>query len=108
MRWYVPGKNTSLRVGGIEYRSPDATTGRKRRQEGAPRDHIECAVVLKDCLCETPYTHKRHSVPHIRPQDWWPQAHRKRKRSLVDVYKRGVDSLQRQKRKRQWFYFRQE
>jgi hypothetical protein len=42
------------------------TAGRKRRPEGALRDHIWCAIALEDCLCDTPYArpHGRRSVPH--------------------------------------------
>jgi hypothetical protein len=71
-------------MGGIEYPSPYATIGRKRRPEGAPRDHIKRVVVLEGCLCGTPYTrpHGRRSVPH-RLKDKWLLAHSERRRSLI-------------------------
>jgi hypothetical protein len=52
--------------GGIEYSSPYATAGRKWQPERTPRDHIQCAVVIEDYLCDTLYTrsHGRLSIPH--------------------------------------------
>jgi hypothetical protein len=56
--------------GAIEYPSPYATAWRKRRPEGAPRGHIECAVVrfLKTAYvinaCAHVQEHRQHSVSH--------------------------------------------
>ena len=49
-RYYVIPIFTAQGWGGILYPSPYATADRKRRQEGAPRDHIYllCEVVLED------------------------------------------------------------
>jgi hypothetical protein len=49
----------TLRCAGIEYPSPYATAGRKRRPEGAPRDRMQCAVLPEDCYIVIPPTRGR-------------------------------------------------
>jgi hypothetical protein len=71
--WKVGSYNCEARDMNIMdlYRAPTP------RPEGAPRDHILCAVVIEDCLCNTPYTrpHGRRSVPHrLRISGCWRTA----------------------------------